>query len=387
MDPTSPRISVLQPLSLTEWSQPVEDFRGLLNPDCIGRYLLSNQQATVRCPRPLLLDRPEEAAFFMPRGNLQAEHDFPLPDVRIDTVPQARLVGAKFVVLSRDQKVFSESYWSDANVHDGANFQRHSLRIAGRGGERQLPLVLFRESEVARRIAGPAMLVGNPWAFNYHHWLINSLLRLWWTSHFPELRDVPLLVPAQRSAFQQDSLAALGVEPHRLLPYDGALWQVEQLFFPASGDYWPLQLRWPREKMFEHYGLREAPGRRRIYISRADATGRRVTNEPQVIEMLVRRGFEVLQLAVMPLAEQVRAFAEAKLIVGPHGAGLTNIVFAARNATVVDLHPRDEINHALWVQSSAVGIRYALLTGPRMNEQRDLEISVADLASLLNTLE
>jgi capsular polysaccharide biosynthesis protein len=387
MDHPPPRISVLQPMSLTEWSLPVDNFAGLQEPDCIGRFLLSTQQGTVHCPQPILFDRLEEAAFFMPRGKLQAQHEFPLPDVRLDTVPQARLVSDKFVVLSRDQKVFSESYWSDANLHDGTHFQRHSLRIAGRGGERKLPLVLFRESPIARRIEGAAMLIGNPWAANYHHWLINALLRLWWTSQFAELQDIPLIVPASMSPFQQESLAALGVDPRRLLPFDGALWQIDRLFFPANGDYWPLQLRWLRQRCFEHYRLSDAPGQRRIYISRADAPGRRVTNEPEVIEMLERRGFEVLELAALPLAEQVRAFAEAKLIVGPHGAGLTNIVFAASNATVVDLHPRDEINHALWVEASALGLKYALLTCAKMNDLRDLRVSVTDLATLLDRLE
>jgi len=387
MDASNPKITVLQPMSLTDWSLPVDNFAGFQCPDCIGRNLLSNEQAAVRCPRPILLDRPEEAAFFMPRGKLQPVHDFPLPDVRLDTIPQARLVSEKFVVLSRDQKVFSESYWADANVHDGVFFQRHSLRIAGRGGERQLPLVLFREPPVARHIEGAAMLVGNPWAANYHHWLVNGLVRLWWTSHFSELHDIPLIVPSRMSPFQQESLMALGVDPRRLLPFDGSLWQVDRLFFPANGDYWPLQLRWLRQRFFEHYGLGDTPGRRKIYISRADAPTRRVTNEPEVVEMLGRRGFEVLELAALPLAEQVRAFAEAKLIVGPHGAGLTNIVFAASNATVVDLHPRDEINHALWVEASALGLKYALLTGKRMNDERDLKVSVTDLATLLDRLE
>jgi len=387
MDHQNPKISVLQPTSLTDWSLPVDDFAGFDDPDCIGRFLLASRQATVRCPRPILLAGSEEAAFFMPRGQLQPQHEFPLPDVRLDTVPQARLVGDKFIVLSRDQKVFSESYWSDANLHDGVHFQRHSLRIAGRGGERKLPLVLFRESPVARRIEGSAMLIGNPWAANYHHWLINGLLRLWWTTRIAELQDIRLIVPAHMSSFQQESLAALGVDPRRLLPFDGALWQIDRLFFPANGDYWPLQLRWLRERFFQHYRLSEAPGQRRIYISRADAAGRRTTNEPEVVEMLRPRGFEVLELASLPLAEQVRAFAEAKLIVGPHGAGLTNIVFAASNATVVELHPRDEINHALWVEASALGLKYALLSGARMNDQRDLQVSVTDLASLLDRLE
>ena len=60
----------------------------------------------------------------------------------------------------------------------------------------------------------------------------------------------------------------------------------------------------------------------------------------------------------------MRAFAEAECIVGPHGAGLTNLAFAAPGAAVVELFARDYVNECFWALASTVeGLRYRYLVG------------------------
>ena len=60
----------------------------------------------------------------------------------------------------------------------------------------------------------------------------------------------------------------------------------------------------------------------------------------------------------------MRAFAEAEYIVGPHGAGLTNLAFAAPGAAVVELFARDYVNECFWALASTVeGLRYRYLVG------------------------
>ena len=75
-------------------------------------------------------------------------------------------------------------------------------------------------------------------------------------------------------------------------------------------------------------------------------------------------GFEVIDPGALSPAEQVRAFAEAECIVGPHGAGLTNLAFAAPGAAVVELFARDYVNECFWALASTVeGLRYRYLVG------------------------
>jgi capsular polysaccharide biosynthesis protein len=51
------------------------------------------------------------------------------------------------------------------------------------------------------------------------------------------------------------------------------------------------------------------------------------------------RGFEIVVPGALTLTEQIRVFREASLVVGPHGAGLTNIVFCEPGTIVYELVP------------------------------------------------
>jgi len=79
-------------------------------------------------------------------------------------------------------------------------------------------------------------------------------------------------------------------------------------------------------------GARPDPQRRdRLYVSRNLAGGvvRGIRNEAELIPGLKARGFEIVDPASWPLKRQIERFAVASLVVGPHGAGLTNIMFRA----------------------------------------------------------
>ena len=65
---------------------------------------------------------------------------------------------------------------------------------------------------------------------------------------------------------------------------------------------------------------------RRIYASRADAPVRYVSNEAEIRKMLEEEhGFETLAMSTLPLEDQIRAFREASIIVGAHGAAFAHL--------------------------------------------------------------
>jgi capsular polysaccharide biosynthesis protein len=122
---------------------------------------------------------------------------------------------------------------------------------------------------------------------------------------------------------------------------------------------------------------------RRLYISRADAQQRRVINEDEIRSELTRRGFDILVPSATSFREQVSLCASAAWIVGPHGAGLTNAVFAAPGATLIEFHPADEMNHVFWLQASASGQRYGMVSGDVVNPRRDQFVPLPALIELL----
>jgi capsular polysaccharide biosynthesis protein len=115
------------------------------------------------------------------------------------------------------------------------------------------------------------------------------------------------------------------------------------------------------------------------YVSRADAATRRVANEDEVAACLSSRGFEILTLDGMPFGEQVALFDRARIVIGPHGSGLTNILFSAGNLTLIELMPDDAVNHCFWLLASALGQNYTFLPGRTINTDRDFLVPVTHL--------
>lgn len=104
---------------------------------------------------------------------------------------------------------------------------------------------------------------------------------------------------------------------------------------------WPLPFTWAPQPFYREIdmfasqllGMDLSHGRR-IFVSREDATSRRIENEAELAPILEAHGFERVVLSEMPYEAQLRAFAEAEAVVATHGAGLTHL-FAARPGTKV----------------------------------------------------
>ncbi|MFL5287064.1 MAG: glycosyltransferase family 61 protein [Rhodopila sp.] len=80
-------------------------------------------------------------------------------------------------------------------------------------------------------------------------------------------------------------------------------------------------------------------GPRKLYVARTDTQRRQMRNEPALIGEMRRRGYEIVVPASLSFTEQVRLFRSASIVVGAHGAGLTNIIFCEPGTVVYELVP------------------------------------------------
>jgi capsular polysaccharide biosynthesis protein len=127
-----------------------------------------------------------------------------------------------------------------------------------------------------------------------------------------------------------------------------------------------------------------------IFISRRKALGRRIFNEDEVIAALTPLGFSVYLLEEMSYAEQVRLFAQAKIIVAPHGAGLTNLIFA-NNPIIVELFGA-YVGREFANLSRSLGFKYGCLgcASPRgevRHQDGDMIVDVNQLSKLLEIMK
>jgi capsular polysaccharide biosynthesis protein len=93
---------------------------------------------------------------------------------------------------------------------------------------------------------------------------------------------------------------------------------------------------------------------------------RAINNEPEVLAALQRRHPDLTWVIYdhLPPDETAVLFSKAAVIAGPHGAGLTNMIFSGPGATVLEFMPLSEPNLCYWHLSELLGHRYTMIPAP-----------------------
>ncbi|GAA3408545.1 DUF563 domain-containing protein [Paenibacillus hodogayensis] len=229
----------------------------------------------------------------------------------------------------------------------------------------------------------------------YFHWLLDVLPRIHILRQCGIEPDRYVIYGKRNADFQYAALAALGI-PERKVVTSGP-----QLFMQARRLVTPkltrkLRPRWVyeflRRDLMTARGIVPLPTKKRLYISRANTGKRRVLNEAELLPVLKRFGFDVVTPEHLPLDRQIELFASAEVIAGPHGSGLTNMVFSPPGTTVVELFSPLFVHTFFPILSGALGHRhyYEVGEGERppagvvpANGRPDMTISPKRLERLL----
>ncbi|WP_422824036.1 glycosyltransferase family 61 protein [Variovorax robiniae] len=111
-----------------------------------------------------------------------------------------------------------------------------------------------------------------------------------------------------------------------------------------------------------------APQTRSLYVTRARGQ-RKSSNEAEILTVLARYGFELYD--PMTSVAPWKDFAQARFVVGAHGAGLTDLVFCKPGTSVLELLPSDHQFPYYCSLSLSAGLRYAYLLC-KSEEERDV---------------
>lgn len=308
----------------------------------------------------------------------------------VGEIADASLIGPDALAMKDGRVVFENS------IESGRRIATSCLRAVCEG---TLPIE-SRWLAPRTRLDTVVSLVG-PWTHNYTHWFQDYLARLEGleyyhavTGHRPDL-----LVPADMSSWMRDALDAMGYGPDTWIEWDGGRASVERLVVPAVRRerprepvdrrilYSPTQFRWIRDRAMENLEpISTLPHSSRIYLSRSNATVRRVANESATMELLSDWGFERYRPDEMSYAEQVTLFSEAEAIVSPHGSGLMNQLYAD-DATVIEIFgpKHSPTNPAIeYYLADLLGHEYGCLQGKTVG--CDVEVDIDALEVLMSKM-
>ena len=302
----------------------------------------------------------------------------------------------------------SERYFNDlfvASVASGSTYS-NGVTISPDGIAFSDVYYDFGKNTLAERIcAGPNLprpksvdgnlaAIATPGAERYFHFLFDALPRIgllqgWKVDHFYVQSD---------QSYQAEYLELLGISAEQIVPAKALThFRADQLLvpsFPGRVGYVTRRTCCFLRRLLTQVGSPVRESTCKIYISRSDATRRRVTNESEVWNCLRGYGFDKVRLADMKVAEQIRLFARASVVVGPHGAGLSNLVYSHPGTQVIELFSPKYVNECFEHLAGQCRLNYHSLVGvgsrptekkPR-REKQNMRIDVRSLAETIESI-
>ncbi len=183
----------------------------------------------------------------------------------------------------------------------------------------------------------------------YFHWITEIIPRLWMARGY--LPGAKFAIPdyfLTKWPFCADILSLLGVKEYLVIENDKK-YLLEHLVLPTrAGDPFflqPIPLRQGVDWL-EKLALKRSSADYgdRIYISRAKANHRKVLNEEELQPVLHKYGFRIVYFEELTFSDQVSICKKAKVLLGLHGAGLSNLVFLPPQSQVIEIRP-DKVYH------------------------------------------
>ncbi|MBO0348031.1 glycosyltransferase family 61 protein [Phormidium pseudopriestleyi FRX01] len=307
------------------------------------------------------------------------------PDAFVVVIKEGRVWGEGGTVITPDDRVLV-----DISKEIGRSNENHSIF-----SQWKLPSV--------EKIDGTVGLLSAPLGQVYFHWMLNVLPRLDLLRKGPGSFDEidKFLVNGISHPFERETLIHLGIPESKIIesnryPHIKA----QTLLVPSipgkPGNVIPLwTCEFLRKEFLDETLLEDSTRPERLYITRSKATHRRVINETEIVAYLKNHEFQTVELESIPLSEQILLFSLAKVIVAPHGGGLTNVVFCKPGTKIIELFSPNYVNGCFWTISNHLGLDYYYATGkgktPPTNFdphkiEEDIEIELSSLKMLIEVV-
>lgn len=203
-------------------------------------------------------------------------------------------------------------------------------------------LTFFKKILLGRylKIKGHALIIHNAYYSNFYHWLIEAMPRLFISEFL--INECTLVVPKKLSSFHTQMLDLFKFKDILYLD-DHLLVKAETVILPmhtSTGlSHYPQIMRGLRDRILPvvlaSKSNKDFTKAKNIYISRGKALKRKIINEQEVLNVLLRHNFISIELESLPFTDQVSLFNNAEVVCGVHGAGLSNMIFSPDKTTFV----------------------------------------------------
>lgn len=247
----------------------------------------------------------------------------------IASVTNAKLIGTYPIGFTKSNRLIYHTI--DNNHFDSriwAALESELIRTGIRNFNKNL-------NNINNTINDEACLLFSKWN-HYGHWLPEHVLKLQALEKFRQItgRKVKIILENNPPSWKISILNKLDYFENDIIHWNEEPIILKNLIVPSYPEASYDSFIWLKHKLLK--GI-SAYDHKRIYISRSKCLYGRVINEKDLFPLLSKLEFTIINPEDYSPIEQARLFSNSKLIIGPHGSGFTNIIFAEK-AKIIEFH-------------------------------------------------
>lgn len=234
---------------------------------------------------------------------------------------------------------------SDGSVFESWKLDLDSLRdpegMKGVYDWKKKSKFFFYKKVKLPEIQGPWFTVLDHWSHEYYHWFLDALPRIYWI--LKSCPKPPGLILAERyqTPYVKWCLEQLDLDVVVYLRRKEKAF-VENLILPGFCS--SFEAHRPRLARGLQSIFPSSPScLKKIYISREKARYRKIKNESELKTLLEQYGYQIVIAEDLSFDDQIKIFSQTKVLIGLHGAGLTNMLFMRPEGQVIELR-KEEIS-------------------------------------------
>ncbi|MBP9765368.1 glycosyltransferase family 61 protein, partial [Candidatus Babeliales bacterium] len=214
-----------------------------------------------------------------------------------------------------------------------------------------LDMISYNSFQRPAFIPSSVVVLGQMCSHMYFHWLTEVLSRL----AMIEMMQIPYeyVYAPYDAKFMKETFELWGIDSSKILNPDTQYPSIkaQNLIVPTivctprmeSKDF----CNYIRKDLLDYVRNKLAnavkdhncsvPMHPKIFVSRKDAGNRQIVNEDEIFAMFKPFGFVRYELGRLSVADQIKLFEQAEIIVGPHGGGFTNILFSKPGTSLIEI--------------------------------------------------
>ncbi len=262
------------------------------------------------------------------------------------------------IYFCKNSRIYTDTIHDTAIIQNNLLIEGASFQFRNNVMSKVDENIVFKKGtpRLKKKIKGKvfSLLTGGGGNENYFHWLFDVLPRLRILQKRVDVADIDyFLFPDTKLKFQRESLDIFQIPvSKRLSSRDNRHIYADEII---TVDHPCVILNDPNRDnenlpnwIINFYrdsfvsNINDKKKTKKFFIDRDDSRSnirhlRSILNEKEVKNFLSSRGFQIIQLSSLTFLDQINLFSEAEIVIGLHGAGLSNLLFCQPKTKVIEI--------------------------------------------------